>query len=191
MRLAERVGHKFGKLTVKSQYKRQEKDRKRTVYICECECGNVTEISTINWGKTVSCGCYKKESQKLAGVKRTLPNKRNIKNQLYLSYKRKDKRARELEFTLTFEEFEKLILSNCLYCDSEPFTEFNVRKNSEIRDTMKYTGIDRIDSDKGYTLENVVPCCKNCNMAKCRLSQQQFRDLIERLHKNLNNWEAK
>jgi hypothetical protein len=29
-----------------------------------------------------------------------------------------------------------------------------------------YNGIDRLDNTKGYTIDNIVPCCYKCNVLK-------------------------
>ena len=41
---------------------------------------------------------------------------------------------------------------------------------------LNYSGIDRIDSLKDYTIENTVPCCKICNYAKSNLTLKQFQE---------------
>lgn len=33
-------------------------------------------------------------------------------------------------------------------------------------DVKNYNGIDRVDSSKGYILNNCVPCCEICNKMK-------------------------
>lgn len=50
-----------------------------------------------------------------------------------------------------------------------------------------YNGLDRVDSNKGYLKENVVPCCEICNKAKRDLSLCQFKKWINRLIKYNNN----
>jgi hypothetical protein len=37
-----------------------------------------------------------------------------------------------------------------------------------------YNGIDRLDSSKGYVLENCVPCCSEINWAKRVMSFEDF-----------------
>src|SRR6185312_15173254 len=58
-------------------------------------------------------------------------------------------RSRNLEFHLTYEEFLQFISNNCFYCD---------RKAKDI-----HMGLDRIDSKKHYTKDNVHSCCSTCN----------------------------
>lgn len=60
-----------------------------------------------------------------------------------------------------------LISSPCAYCGGIP-EEFN--------------GLDRINSKKGYTVENVVPCCQRCNRAKNDMSIDKFINHINDIH---------
>lgn len=48
-----------------------------------------------------------------------------------------------------------------------------------------FNGIDRIDSLKGYILENVVTCCYQCNYAKSDLDIEEFKNLVIMIYKNL------
>lgn len=64
----------------------------------------------------------------------------------YVSKKRGD------VLNITFETFKDLISGMCYYCESP------LNKSGH--------SLDRIDSSKGYMLENVVPCCMLCNKIK-------------------------
>jgi hypothetical protein len=68
------------------------------------------------------------------------------------SYK-KGADKRELEFELTNDDIRELINGNCYYCGQKP-------------DPLKKIGIDRKNNDIGYLIDNVVSCCKMCNMMK-------------------------
>ena len=52
------VGKKFNRLTVISEVKKRDKKR-QVLWNCKCECGKkiVTTGSSLNTGKTRSCGC--------------------------------------------------------------------------------------------------------------------------------------
>lgn len=57
------IGKKFGRLTVLENTKKVDKDN-RTIYKCQCDCGNIVEIigKRIKSGETKSCGCAQRES---------------------------------------------------------------------------------------------------------------------------------
>lgn len=61
-------------------------------------------------------------------------------------------KQRGIEWALTFEEFAALRTKPCAYCG------FPLAQTS--------TGLDRINSAVGYTVDNVLPSCWECNQAK-------------------------
>jgi hypothetical protein len=65
----------------------------------------------------------------------------------------------------------------CFYCGVEG-SNCNY-DDSEIK--YKYNGIDRIDSSKSHTIDNIVSCCKRCNFAKRALSLSKFHEWITRI----------
>jgi len=67
---------------------------------------------------------------------------------------KKAARDRRLQCTLTRKQYLRLRMEVCIYCG--------------FPSTSKNGGIDRLDSSFGYTLENSVPCCTECNMARNR-----------------------
>lgn len=44
-------------------------------------------------------------------------------------------------------------------------------------------GIDRKDSSKGYTIDNCVPCCTECNTMKSDLPLDVFYNRIDKIYK--------
>ena len=61
-------------------------------------------------------------------------------------------RAQEakLEFSLTKEQVAPFYKAKCHYCDEQ----------------IPNIGFDRVENDRGYHLDNIVPCCIECNMMK-------------------------
>ena len=61
----------------------------------------------------------------------------------------------------------------------------NVVDNSEAakeHSAFVRNGLDRVDSNLGYTLDNVLPCCSICNYAKQDLRQDVFMQWIARAY---------
>ena len=89
------------------------------------------------------------------------------------------------EFTLTTEQFRSLTKSNCHYCNLAPQKEISNHniKQAEVwnKGVYIYTGIDRKNSSEGYTPENSLPCCHQCNIAKMDMSYDEFISYLERL----------
>lgn len=49
---------------------------------------------------------------------------------------------------------------------------------------MFLNGIDRVNNDLGYINNNVVSCCKTCNLAKSSLTLIEFKNWINNLIKH-------
>ena len=79
-------------------------------------------------------------------------------------------RRNNLTVTLTFEEFKVLRLLPCHYCGGEL--------------PSLGSGMDRIDSSKGYSKENCLPCCSACNRAKSDLTTTEFKAHIRRIYEH-------
>lgn len=77
-----------------------------------------------------------------------------------------------LEVGLTFETFRSIKADGrCFYCGGGL--------------PVYGWGIDRVDSEKGYTLQNCVACCHNCNIMKNKSAQQDFLNKIVTIYKYL------
>jgi hypothetical protein len=48
-----------------------------------------------------------------------------------------------------------------------------------------WNGLDRVDNTLGYTEANVVPCCQICNIAKQRMSVDEFVTWISKVHQHM------
>jgi hypothetical protein len=90
--------------------------------------------------------------------------------------------VRGIGFSLDIEDFRLFTQSPCNYCNAEPS---GCWKGSHGRKYI-YNGLDRVDSSRDYTLDNIVPCCKKCNMAKGSTEINEFRDWIERVYKTIH-----
>jgi hypothetical protein len=75
-------------------------------------------------------------------------------------------KKRGIDFNLTSEDFNTLLLLDCHYC-GEP----------------KANGVDRKNNGRGYYSDNVVACCKTCNYMKGRLDYQEFFDHMRKIMK--------
>lgn len=92
--------------------------------------------------------------------------------QKYNQYK-KSAEKRGYVFNLSKKQFTNLILHRCYYCGCEGY--------SLLGDGSKYNGIDRVDNTIGYIKENVVSCCKLCNLSKRALSKDEFFNWVARI----------
>lgn len=95
------------------------------------------------------------------------------KNEVYNQY-RGNAKQRKIPFALSKEEFWAVVFKDCYYCTSVASTP-----TSNAKMPLMYSGIDRINNTKGYTVDNVVPCCKWCNIAKVDKSLEYFLSKIK------------
>ena len=94
----------------------------------------------------------------------------------------------ESYFNIGKERIKKLSKSKCKYCGTEYSKEIEDRLNESksqkrlSEEILKINGIDRLDSNIGYTNENSVTCCKTCNFAKNTLSESEFYSWIKKIY---------
>jgi hypothetical protein len=79
--------------------------------------------------------------------------KRSPKSRFKFSIKRAIER--KLTWDITFEDYLCLIKTPCYYC--------NNLLGSQVETAV---GLDRIKNDIGYQLDNVLPCCRACNVLR-------------------------
>lgn len=122
-----------------------------TCYVFKCPCGS--EISYTKW-----------EAKQGTGLCRTCCNRRralrpfeSAYNKIRKNVKSRNKlRGQNITFELSYEEFFEFTKSPfCHYCGDELIWVCNPRSN-----------LDRKDNNLGYSKENCVPCCRDCNTIK-------------------------
>lgn len=156
-------------------------------YECMCDCGQIKEIegSSLTSGLSKSCGCIKynyKGYEELSGT--------------YWRKIQKTAACRSLEFSITIEQAWDLFLKQDKKCALSKIP-INLVKNHN-RAFFQTASLDRIDSSKGYVLENVQWVHKRINLMKGSLNQEEFIwwcNIINKTnkvtkdfdHKDLNN----
>ncbi len=85
---------------------------------------------------------------------------------------RRSAKARDIRLSITFEEYVVLTAKPCFHC-------------GYALPTSGGYGLDRIDSNKPYTLDNVVPCCKFCNGAKSYGAVEEFTKWLGHIKRNI------
>jgi hypothetical protein len=165
----------FGQLTV---LKRADFKKPGGAYWdCLCTCGSVYPVMSQalrNGHQTRCTDC----------VHRVSGNIGRRASYLYGCYRlaasRKGKKARPLPFELTPEHFLVLISGNCFYCGVEP----QLRAASNKHPKIFCNGVDRVDSSKGYLLNNCVSCCSTCNRAKLAMTREEFLAWVRRAYEH-------
>lgn len=76
---------------------------------------------------------------------------------------------------LTEKEFTEITVMDCFYCGASPEQE------QKKWPGLKSNGIDRIDNERGYARDNVLPCCIRCNRMKHTMNTKDFIALVKRI----------
>ena len=176
-KIKDLTGQRFGKLVVQgyagiSQYG-------KTQWNCRCDCGNTTTVtgSHLRSGYTKSCGCFRSETSR---ERRRKGKGVAALNQLIALY-RQGARRRGYSWDLSDEQAVRLFSSSCVYCGAVPSNVLRSRNNTG---DFIYNGIDRVDNTRGYSPDNVVPCCETCNKAKRAMGEEEFLEWVARVYRH-------
>lgn len=172
-------GQRYGNFVlIKIGFNKKAKDGSPIPYWeCKCDCGKIFFVASKHMRTRLkSCGCLSKSNRF-----KTCDSKHVIGNCRYNHYKQGAIR-RNLSWELSLDQFIELIFSNCYYCNLEPFLLVKSGKHK-----LKTNGIDRVNTNIGYIIDNCVACCKFCNFAKGNSNLKDFLNWIYRLRlKNEN-----
>lgn len=175
MKAEDLTGKRFGRLIA---VKRVPSTNNTPTWLCLCDCGKETSSAAyqLKVGNTKSCGCLKRER---IGSMRRLPDGEAAFRRLFSQRRIEALTVRGLMWNLTKEQARKLFEGRCNYCGCVPA---QIKKGWRVKTgTFTYNGIDRVDNTKGYTLDNCVSCCGQCNTAKGQMTVQQFAEWINKV----------
>lgn len=167
---------------------------KKSAFLCKCVCGEEKTVrgADLLSGKIVSCGCWRDEKaiENIAGVDTTVEDP--IKSSAIKTFQRNYN-----DGNLTFEQFMNLSQKNCFYCNVIKSNNYNTfkyikasAKSSLENGNFNYSGLDRVDATKKHDIENLVPCCKKCNMAKSNMTIEEFKTFVINSFNNLNKTQS-
>lgn len=124
-----------------------DKNDKPELKLCS-DCGKSSEEVIFNKNKP---GKYPNKCRNCNTIYRR--REYNTLDQKLKKHKSGAKR-RNYEWKLTDKQANKLFLQNCHYCDKKSVENIDL------------SGIDRVDNNVGYIVENCVSCCSLCNYMK-------------------------
>lgn len=163
------TGKRFGKWKVIERAENTK--RGSSQWLCECgSCHRRIVVTSGNLRSGRSSACQQ-------CVKR-LPEGEASFNGLLRQY-RSDAKEKHRAFTLSKKLFRSLTSSPCHYCAAEPKRLWT---RGKTWGHYKYNGVDRKINTRGYTPENCVSCCKDCNFMKKDMNYQEFIDWVRRVY---------
>lgn len=165
----DRTGERYGLLTVALPRRRGD----AWAWECYCDCGGYTvkvnqQLKDSTEEVPVSCGCAKGVPMNIKGPRKVF--------QVY----RTDARSRGYDFDLSESQVASLISEECGYCGAPPSNTKYIKEGGRgslvPSDTIEfnYNGIDRVDNSKGYSMDNCVTCCAECNISKRARTAEEF-----------------
>lgn len=158
---------------------------------CQCDCGNSVIING-NRRLPQSCGCITRQLIAKGANTRRKPRLASI-NLQYTTHCNSAKSRGMIP--LSRKNWENIISLPCHYCNqidkrkwpiSRAHGGINLSLSPDQIDayTIDVNGIDRLNSELDYNLNNCVPCCRLCNTMKSNLSVPQFLDIINKIYTN-------
>lgn len=166
------TGQKIGRLTVNSYSHTTE--HRRIMWNCTCDCGNTVVVQTNDLRRkhTTSCGCLRRETARNTKWRGRGKIGLSVLNRILHNAKR-----RCLDSTLTLEDLWQLFLKQhgCCAISGIPLDFATISECKAGRTNT--ASLDRIDSTKGYTLDNVQWVHKRVNEMKMSQSQEEFIQL--------------
>lgn len=155
-------------------------DKRGRLWECLCDCGKsvIVPAASLKSKVTKSCGCLHKE---LVSKRFSLPEGEANLNYIINRYKH-NARDRNLEFVLTRKQFIEIIKQDCRYCGIRPCVSTD---HLSCNGKFAHNGIDRVNNEKGYTIDNCVACCGTCNRMKNVHTQQNFLAKIALIYNHI------
>ena len=173
------INKKFGQLTPFEYIGRKEG---RSWYNCKCDCGKIFVIHSCSLisGNTQSCGCT---SRKKGKNNKFWNGYEEITKTLFDSY-RKGAIRRGLEFNISIKDmWNQFIKQNKKCCLTGLDIVFAPTRD---RDLERTASLDRIDSKKGYILENIQWVHKDLNSMKWNFSEDYFIGICKLIVNNID-----
>ncbi len=140
--------------------------KRHRTYKCQCTNCQIIILRTTQYLKKPQCrNCFLMPKGQ-AGINRLL------------SVYRKNAAGANRGFTLTLAEFVVLTSSPCFYCGTQPMKVSTCNKHHPGKKSTwgdyPFNGIDRVDNQVGYVVENCIPCCAFCNIARNSTPFEEF-----------------
>lgn len=148
--------------------------RGRYLWECLCNCGNKTIVASSNFKRkiTKSCGCYASE-QKHRG--HSWKGYKDLSATFYGSI-RASAKIRNITFDVSIKDLWKLFIKQNKTC---ALSGIPISFSSDSRSVHGTASLDRKDSSKGYTKDNIQWVHKNINLMKNRLNEKDFINMCE------------
>jgi hypothetical protein len=129
---------------------------------CKCDCGNIIERKGLDIikGLIKSCGCTNLGQRKIGSMPR-----------FFYRYLLVQAKQRNIYFNISFEDLSELFDKQNGKCN---LSDVPIKFSSNSKENSGNASLDRINSDKPYTIDNVQWVHVNVNYAKLSMSNDDF-----------------
>lgn len=157
-------------------YRKKTSESKSSVWICKCHCGKLMESTSSNLLRGVY-GCWDCRNELISITKRG--GYEEISGEFWNRTK-KSAEIRNIKFDINIKEVWELFLKQDRKCALSGIElKFNMRRKEDIKNCT--ASLDRIDSFKDYTIDNVQWVHKNVNRMKWDLTQEEFINICKKV----------
>lgn len=115
-----------------------------------CKICKTTE--SLRWKKELCSSCYNKQWRENNSLK---VKEYNLTDETRFIRSKSSAKFRNIDWKISLSEFKVLCNKECYYCT-----------NLICNKVLFSSGLDRINNDIGYQIDNVVSCCESCNLIK-------------------------
>lgn len=184
------TNQKSGFLTALYAKRVKASEKSRNVYewrwVCRCDCGNIKEISSQSFSKTKSCGCKYSYFQKSGRKNVQWKGYEDISLSLWARWKHRAKKA-NCEFSIKIEDVWDTYIKQNKKC---ALTGINIdfgNMNIRYEDRKCTASLDRIDSSRGYSIDNIQLVHKSMNFIKSNFNEKSFYHMCKAVYLSLKD----
>lgn len=182
--IEEFIGQRHGKLVIIGEGERYRTYKpnghvKAVIrrFICKCDCGATVEVMSTNLrGKERGCGCGRVKHGYGIGWPKGYNSEQKYKTPWYSLWKGARDRAqnKQMKFTITPEDVYNAMVDTC------PILGITL-KPSDSYYWNASPSLDRIDSSKGYTPDNIWVISARANRIKSDATLDELKSLVAAL----------
>lgn len=134
---------------------------RESVYEYQCKCGTIGQIRKQNIGKTKDCpNCRKKRKGKIIGA--------------YWASLQSGAKSRNLVFEITKENAWEQFVKQNGKCALSGIEVVLAEKTKDLKSGLQTASLDRIDSSRGYVIDNIQWLHKKVNQMKWDSETNEF-----------------